>query len=434
MDLAAPQGDAIRRFVTLLATAFAVFAAHLAPAAAEAPTKRGEPAWKASTTPDALNGDTQRTRFVVGLDRDAHFQVQVLSQPHRVVIELPDVKMQLPQHSDGPVGLVSGFAGGLSGPGRSRVVIDVTQPVAVENQRIEKSLDGKSYRLALELVPAELAAKERGKSRSIPKPTFALGAGNVLPPQPRPAMTTNRSSNRTNKWTVVIDPGHGGHDSGAIKHGTVEKDVVLAFSLMLRDKLLATGRYNVLMTRDTDVFVPLDGRREFAEKNNAHLFIAVHADYASTQARGATIYSLRDGMFNSLKRSAKNQAAAVALPEAQKAVHRQIGQDPTEVAAILGDLAQREIENNDNSTSLFRTKAIEQMDTATTLRANPEQQANFRVLLSAKVPSVLIELAYVSNRQDAKLLQSDEWRGKVSDSIATAVENYFGNQLARLPL
>ena len=88
------------------------------------------------------------------------------------------------------------------------------------------------------------------------------------------------------KPVIVLDPGHGGDDTGAQRNGTVEKNVVLAFSLMLRDKLNATGRYKVLMTRETDVFVELNKRREFAEHNQAALFVAVHADYAQSKARG----------------------------------------------------------------------------------------------------------------------------------------------------
>ena len=102
----------------------------------------------------------------------------------------------------------------------------------------------------------------------------------------------------------MLDPGHGGHDSGADRHGTVEKEVVLAFGKALRDKLNATGRYKVLMTRDNDTFLPLEERREFAEEHKAALFIAIHADYVTrANVRGATIYSLREGVANDLARS-----------------------------------------------------------------------------------------------------------------------------------
>lgn len=425
MNRALLPGDAIHFFLLTCAAALAMFSA--SPASAQAPSAPMEPAaWEAQTVTDTIAGDAKLTRFVVGIERPVQPIVQTFNQ--RVVIDFPETRMQLPPPTDRPVGLIQNFSGGLSGPGRARVILEVLQPVVAE-ARVETARDGKTHRLIIEIGPADKARS--AARRSLPKPA-GLGAAGVEPPKPRPV--TAKARPNTYKPTIVLDPGHGGQDSGAIKHGTVEKEVVLAFSLALRDKLNATGRYNVLMTRETDVFVPLDERRAFAERNGAQLFIAVHADYASTQARGATIYTLRDGKFNSLKRSAKSQVADVAIPEAQKAVHRQIGENSQAVAAILGDLAKREVEANDNSTDVFRTKAIQEMDAATTLRSNPEQSANFRVLLTAKVPSVLIELAYVSNAQDAKLLKSGEWRERVSSSIATAVENYFAAQFARLPM
>lgn len=439
MGCAFAAGDAIRssmprRFTT--ATLASIMAAIGFAAAAQpvqvVPVKADGPVqanWPTQVKPDTLSGDSLRTRFVVGFDRDIPFQV--LTLPNRVVVELPDVKFTLPAPTDGPVGLVRGFTGGLAGKGRSRVLIDVTQPVAIENARTEPAVDGRGWQLVFDMVPVETGSRTvtEAKQKPLPKPS-GLGAAGVEPPQPRQLLARPN----TYKPTIVIDPGHGGHDSGATKNGTIEKDVVLAFSLALRDKLKATGRYNVLMTRDADVFVPLDDRRDFGERNNAQLFIAVHADYATTQARGATIYSLREGMFSSLKRSAKSQVADVKLPDATKAVHKQMGEDSRNIEAFLGDLAQREVEVNDNSTNLFRTRAIQEMDATTTMRDNPEQSANFRVLLSAKVPSVLIELAYVSNQQDAKLLKSEEWRSKVSDSIFVAIDNYFADQKSRLPM
>ena len=426
MERAPRSGAAVQALIGALALLLSTLS-H--PAVAQVVPVKAEPvAWQPQIRPDALNGDTKRTRFVVRLDREARYQF--LNLPNRLVIELPDVKLVLPPPNDTPVGLVQGFTGGLAGPGRSRVIIDVTQPVAIENDRIDKAPDGKGYLLAFEMIPSETAAKAEPKMRSLAKPS-GLGAAGVEPPQPRPAVTRDTARSNTFKHTIVIDPGHGGHDSGAMKHGTVEKDVVLAFSLALRDKLKATGRYNVLMTRDSDVFVPLDERRDFAEKNSAHLFIAVHADYASTQARGATIYSLRDSMATALKRTAKNQVAGNVLPEKNRAVIQQIGDSTKAVEGILADLAQRDVESNQVRTGVFSKTVIENMGSATSMRDNPDQSANFRVLLSAKVPSVLIELAYVSNQQDAALLKSDEWREKVSDSISEAIQNYFSSAESR---
>src|SRR5262249_29548381 len=150
----------------------------------------------------------------------------------------------------------------------------------------------KTARLVLEIVAvpspadAEAAAVKRAAMQAN---AFGLGALGLQPPLPKPAVSPQVLALRASKQVIVIDPGHGGDDTGAQKNGTVEKNVVLAFSLKLRDKLGAGGHYKVLMTRDQDVFVDLHARREFAERNQAALFVAVHADYAQSKARGATI-------------------------------------------------------------------------------------------------------------------------------------------------
>lgn len=387
---------------------------------------------------DALKGDTKRTRFVVGLERPADFQVFSLSNPNRVIVELPDVKMQLPELPGGhQVGLVKSFRGGLSAPGRSRIVIDVAGPVVVEQAGLEKAKDGRSHQLALTIVPVDAAAKMPPVARKPIKQLASasgLGAVGLQPPLPKPAVRPEVQAAKAYKPIIVIDPGHGGHDSGAQKNGTVEKDVVLAFSKALRDKLEASGRYKVLMTRDTDVFVELDARRDFGEKHKAALFIAVHADYAGSHARGATIYSLRDSVASDLKRSAKGEVAENVLSAQEMNAVRQNDGDVGTVKGILAELATREVEVNMERTTIFSKAVIDTMGATTNMQNNPDRSAAFRVLKSAKVPSVLIELAYVTNEQDARNLRSGQWRDKVSGSILSAVDNYFSNQLARLPL
>ncbi len=390
-------------------------------------------------------GDVKRTRFVIGLDRTVKFHVTALTAPNRVVVELPEVGMQLPSVPEGrTIGLVKDVRGGLSAPGRSRVVIDVASPVVVESQTLEKAKDGKGHRLVLEIVPFEEKSR---KVHKVGAGASALGASGVEPPSgftttvwaqppvPRRAEAPKAKAARAYKPTIVIDPGHGGHDSGAQKFGASEKDIVLAFSKVLRDKLVATGRYHVLMTRESDVFVDLDDRVEFGEKSKAALFIAVHADYANANARGATIYSLREGMAEDLKRSAKAEVAQKAMSDKDfAAVRHESAGDADLVKNILADLAQREVDVNKERTSIFTRSVIEYMGQSTSLMDTPDRSAGFRVLKTAQFPSVLIELGFVTNRQDAQLLQSDSWRQKVSGSIATAVENYFSNQLARLPM
>lgn len=371
------------------------------------------------------------TRFVVGLDHKVDFKVFALSNPNRVVLELSGDKVRLPDAGkDAGRGLVKSFRAGLTAPGQMRVVIDVAQPVIIDNTKIDKTKDG-GYRLALDILSLEAAMKSR---KGFKVPPSGLGAVGLQPPLPRPAHSPRERAARAFKPVIVLDPGHGGMDSGAAKYGTVEKDVVLAFAHVLRAQLEATGRYKVLMTRDKDIFVELDERRAFAERNGANLFIAVHADYANRRARGATIFSLRDKVAVNLKQSLSARSAEKLLsPNELDGVKRGNG-DAATVASILADLAERDVARTQERTDLFAKTVIDNMSESTTMRDEPGQQAAFRVLKTAQFPSVLIELAYVTNQQDALNLKSDEWREKVADSIVQAVENYFSTEVARLPM
>lgn len=376
-----------------------------------------------------------RTRFLIGLDKSVAYTVTALANPSRVVIDVPVTALRLPPDPGAnPVGLVKSVRSGGAGAGQTKVIIEVTEPVVIDKTKIEKAANGKGFHLAVDILPAgSVVTAARKPLKSQP---FALGAVGIQPPLPMPAKRPAETAKAAYKPIIVIDPGHGGHDTGAMKHGAVEKDVVLAFAMVLRDKIEKTGRYRVLMTRDTDVFVPLDERRAFGEKHQAALFIAVHADYATTAARGATIYSLRENVANSLKRSAKGDVSEHLLSDGElSAVEKASGsKEVSAVKDILADFAGREVDTTQQRTNIFSRSVIEHMGETTNLREKPDQQAAFRVLKTAQFPSVLIELAYVTNKEDAKLLKSDAWRGKVADSITTAVENYFSHQIARLPM
>lgn len=373
------------------------------------------------------------TRFIIGLESKVAYQVFSLSNPNRVVVELPGVNVRLPTlEGKGPTGLVKSFRAGLAARGKTRVVIDVTQPVVIESSKISKDKDGQ-FLLSLAILPAGGALLNPRKGLA---PPSALGASGLQPPSPRLAETPKERAAKAFKQIIVLDPGHGGNDSGAMKFGTVEKEVVLKFGLVLRDLLEKTGRYKVLMTRSDDTFIPLDERTKFAERNKANLFIAIHADYSDngSRARGATIYSLRDGVAKSLERSAKGNSAQMVLSADEIDTVKSVNGDVGTVKEILADLANRDLEMTHERTGMFAKTVIENMGESTPLRQEPEQQAAFRVLKTAQFPSVLIELAYVTNREDASNLKSDEWRGKVAKSIATAIDNYFSHDIARLPM
>lgn len=416
----------VGRAVTVVLPAIASLLLIAAPADAS-----GKQGIAAAATEDVA-GSTARTRFVVALEKASDFQVFSLQNPNRVIIDLPDVKVQLPAMPEKEgVGLIKSFRGGLAAPGKMRIVIDVTDPVIVETAKLEPGKAGGAQRLVVEIVPAE--GVKSGPQR--PFATASLGGVGleaIQPPVPRRAQ---RQTARAWKPVIVLDPGHGGHDSGAERHGTVEKDVVLAFGKALRDKLGTTNRYKVLMTRDTDTFIPLEERREFAEEHQAALFIAIHADYVSrSNVRGATIYSLREGVANNLARSVRGETSEDLLTSSQLATMKAIGSDAGAVRNILADLMQRETLATKDRTGTFVKSVIEYMGQSTELKDSPDRSAAFAVLKTAKVPAVLIELAYVSNKEDAALLKSDKWRAKVADSIVTAIDNYFSHQVARLPM
>lgn len=379
----------------------------------------------------------ERTRFVIGLSRKIDADVFALSDPNRVVVELPDIPLSLPDpERAAEIGLITSFRMGLAGPRRARLVINVSRAVVVDKPRVEKTADG-GYRLVLEFSPFYGARGQNAAQRVSTNDGSASPTPNgrvAMPPVPRRAASPKERLARAFKPVIVLDPGHGGHDTGAMKFGTVEKQVVLAFGHELRRQLEASGRYRVLMTREDDTFVPLDKRVAFGERHDASLFIAIHADYASSSARGATIYTLRSGMARSLKSSAKGSLNRKVLTMAELEDVDSRSVDGRVVRDILSDLAARDVEANLDRTGMFAEAVIETMGESTPMRQDPDKQAGFRVLKTAQFPSVLIELAYVSNRQDARNLQSDEWRKKVANSITDAIENYFSTQVARLPM
>jgi N-acetylmuramoyl-L-alanine amidase len=381
-------------------------------ALASAAASAQQAAWRQPASPAKVHprdtappSDNTRTRFIIGLERADDFKVSALTNPNRVLVDLPQMRLDLPDPpGNTPIGVVRSFQYGVSAPGRMRVVIDVTGPVVIEKKSIEKSPDGKRSRLVLDIVAAaEIAA-----------------------PLPKPAISPKRRASGSYKSVVVIDPGHGGEDFGARKYGTIEKDVVLSFSLKLRDKLAATGFYKVLMTRDHDVFIPLEERRSFAERNLAALFIAIHADYTQrASARGATIYSLRPHVADALRRSAEGPMRETVLSGKQVALAKQADADVDALRGILTDKARDLIERNQVRTSVFARSVIDFVGSSTNLMENPDRGAAFVVLKTAKVPAILLELGYITNVKDAEQLNSDQWRDKVSTSVATAVNQYM---------
>ena len=364
-----------------------------------------------------LGGDGTQTRFVMDLDRRIDLRVFTLADPYRLVLDIPQVTFQLPPHAgDSGRGLIKEFRYGLVMPGGSRMVFDLARPVRVDKAFVVDAAPGVPARLVLDLVATDRESFLRN---------MALEE-KVASSEPPPAAVPPPAVSSDPRPLVVLDPGHGGIDTGTrAPNGECEKDIVLAFAKRLRDSLEQSGKYRVLMTRTDDTFVALPDRVQIARQAGAALFISIHADFLSRKegdAEGATVYTLSDTPSDP-------QAARVAAVENRADVIAGVNlkDEPDDVAGILLDLAQRETKT---FSVQFADKLVADLKTVTHLNKDPVRSAGFRVLRAPDVPSVLIELGYVSNKQDLQSLNSESWRDRTADSIVSAVNDYFATHLA----
>ena len=225
---------------------------------------------------------------------------------------------------------------------------------------------------------------------------------------------------------VVLDPGHGGIDTGTKgPSGEEEKDIVLNFAQRLRERLEKSGKYRVLLTRTDDTFVALADRVRIARDAGATLFVSIHADslpHGEGDAQGASIYTLSDTATDS-------EAARLAEKENRADVIAGVDlkSEPDDVAGILIDLAERETKS---LSTQFAHKLAGEMKAVTRMHKKPLKSAGFRVLRAPDVPSVLVELGYVSNRQDLQSLLSETWRNRTSDSMAQVIETLLSSPMA----
>lgn len=369
-----------------------------------------------------LGGNKARTRFVADLSRATKYRIFTLADPYRVIVDLPNVNFKLPQGlgSSGK-GLVSAFRYGLFAPGKSRIVIDVIGPVHVEQSFVLKPKGNVPAKLVIDIIPTDRTSFERRRRELYEKRTKSNR--NVQKASVDKSIEKlTRDEKPRGRPRIVIDPGHGGLDPGASgAGGTREKNIVLAFSKALRRHLKKMGKYDVKLTRSVDVFVPLAQRVKIAEDYNASLMVSIHADAISkrlaSKTRGATIYTLS-------KKGSDLEARAFAQKENQSDVLAgiDIQEASSEVGGILWDLTQRETKNRSLK---FASHAVTRMGKKTKFTQNKMRSANFRVLRSAVVPSVLIELGYISNKEDEKLLRSAKWQDGMAGALAGAIDRFM---------
>jgi N-acetylmuramoyl-L-alanine amidase len=365
-----------------------------------------------------LAGDRGRTRFIADLSKKVDVNVFSLADPYRVIVDLPEVNFQMPPGLGSEKrGLVTGYRYGLFAPGKSRIVIDVSGPFLVDKAFVLEARADQPARLVVDLVVtdrttflAKLRAARIPVVGSIPK----------LKPQAQATAA---------KPVVILDPGHGGIDPGtASADGVTEKEVVLAFAKTLRQKLEAKGDYQVYLTREGDTFLALRERVDFAQSKGANLFVSIHADSFpkhANEASGATVYTLSERASDD---EAKELAAKENFSDAIAGVELPTDRDEV-VANILIDLAQRETQNR---SIVFARSVVGEMSAAE-LHRKSLKSAGFRVLKSPDVPSVLLELGFLSNPDDEKRLTSETWRAAMAEKVGAAIDAYFAKRVARMP-
>jgi N-acetylmuramoyl-L-alanine amidase len=369
-----------------------------------------------------IKSDAASTKFLLGLSAGVRAEIFTLAEPYRVVIDLPDVAFQLPDGTGQKgQGLISGFRYGLLAEGKARVVIDTTGPVVLKRADMT-SKGGSAVELALELgaTSAKSFGVGTGGGRTAAAPAKAD------PPSVPKVLKKDRA-----KPIVLIDAGHGGIDPGAAGASNLkEKTLVLAVAHALKAQLSASGRYDLRMTRSTDVFISLDQRLKMSRDLDADLFISLHADSIAQKGfakavRGATVYTLSEQASDEeARRMAEKENNSDAIAGLQTAKFEEEG----EVRNILIDLLKRE---TSNFSADFSNTLVKRLGTSISLSGRPQRSAAFKVLRQADTPSVLVELGYMSNPEDERLLNSADWQRRVAAAIGTAVDSYFSKRTAK---
>ena len=357
-------------------------------------------------------------RIVFDADRKFDYKVFLLNSPKRLVVDTFNVpvssKIEKQQDKNN---LLSAPRLGTVGVDGTRIVFDLKKPVIVKKAFMLAPQSNFGWRFVVDVAIAserEFASKVGSKYALSTENSFAGSYSSSKSNKSEKARPSNK------KKIVVLDPGHGGKDPGAIGYsGVYEKNITLAMAKEMKVILEKEG-YKVYLTRSTDVFIPLRDRVKIARKYNADLFMSLHADSAvNRSAKGLSVYTLSE--------TASDKEAA-ALAERENKVDIVAGlnlmEHSKEVPDILINLAQRETMNR---SSEFAGFMVQEMRKSVQLKDNTHRFAGFAVLKAPDVPSVLLEMGYLSNRTEERLLKQKSYRKKLAVSTSKAVEKYFDN-------
>jgi N-acetylmuramoyl-L-alanine amidase len=365
-----------------------------------------------------IAGDTASTRFFLDFDRELNFKTTYMENPYRIIIDLDEVAFDLQGDSSlQPRGIITSVRFGRIAQGSSRIVLTLSSPVEIIKSSFKKRLDEETYRLLLDMdstdakTYADLLTAQQKKPNS--RANLAIKGDRV------------RQIEKSNgRFTIVLDPGHGGIDGGAEgANGAKEKNIVLAFAKLAKQKLEAAGPFDVLLTREEDKFMSLKKRLEFNRRVQADLFISIHADSLRQRfVRGSTIYTL--------SKKASDQFSE-RLAESENSVDLVAGlaleqEEEDAVVDILVDLTTSETKRFSRR---FSSILVKRLGEEIRLIKNPQRSAAFGVLKAPEVPSVLLELGYLSNKEDEKLLQNSEWQSKAANALTKSVFEFFKPQM-----
>ncbi len=378
----------------------------------------GAVAWAAAQAEPAgvlkvrLGGDATQTRLVIELDH-AVTGTLVRGDGDKVTLSLSQAKVPGDMQGSG-AGLIRSWK--VEGVlGAAEVKLDLVRPAVVKRRFLLPPGDGVTvYRYVIDLTEdlKASAAAIAPFAPSLPvQPTKTLVEPQIRAKAPlQPLLPT--------KKVIVIDAGHGGHDPGAHGADSREKDVTLAAAKALRDRLQRSGRYKVVMTRDTDIFIPLEKRVQIARQANADLFISLHADSGEdANIRGATAYTLSEkGADRAARHATEGEGFLnVNLPGSDASVNR-----------ILLDLTQR---GTVNRSAAFAEGLLVKIGDVTPLLRRSHRDAGFMVLLAPDVPAVLLEMGFITNRDDEKTLTDSGRRRDLMDAAGDAIDDYFGQEV-----
>lgn len=357
-------------------------------------------------------GDDNRVRLVLEFQQEPDYAIRYLKAPDRAVIELPETIFAFDKSALTGRGLVSAVRYGAAGKGRARIVLDLSKPASLERAQAGEEASGALHRLVFDAV-------------TVDEDVFRdQVAATVWAPLDGGENEQAGAASTSDVLNIVIDPGHGGIDGGAEgPAGTMEKNVTLTFAEAFKEALEAEGGIRVSMTRTEDKFLSLSARVRMARDADADLLVSLHADSIRIKSlRGATVYTLSDKASDAMAQALADQENA-----AEEIVGAKLDGAAEDVAAILVDLARTE-------TRVFSTglaqQVINSFEGQVRLINNPHRHAGFRVLQAPDVPSVLVELGYLSNRDDEKMLNDEDWQERTAELLAQSVVKYRQTILA----